>query len=62
MCMRVQWGWGGRDVIGTTFREKYYISYDAQSTDSDHPWISLRKLRIQALRSGPSIVHAFVCR
>ena len=33
-------GDGGGDVIGTTFREKNYICYDAQSTDSDHPRIS----------------------
>ena len=34
-----------------------YICY-AQSTDSDHPRILLRKPRIRALRNNPRIAHA----
>ena len=39
------------------FNLNIYICY-AQSTDSDHPRILLRKPRIRALRNNPRIVHA----
>ena len=46
-------------ICNIKYYNMYYICY-AQSTDSDHPRILLRKPRIQALHNNARIAHANV--